>query len=112
MMSQYVFPSRRGQFCIVQHGHRSRSLIDAREWARHDSAEAALEALRLVWPQARLPEALSGWRYLAEAPALPHARLARATSTFRTSGVDPSQARVRRSRRLQGRPSRGVTDHG
>jgi hypothetical protein len=112
MMSQYVFPSSRGLFRIVRHGHRWRSLIDVREVARHDSAEAALDALRLAWPQARLPQTLSEWRYMAEASALPHARLARATSTFRTSGVDPSQARIRRSRRLQGRPSRGVTDHG
>jgi hypothetical protein len=112
MMSQYVFPSSRGLFRIVRHGHRWRSLIETREWARHDSAEAALDALRLAWPQARLPQALSEWRYIAEQAELPHARLARATSTFRASSVDPSQARVRRSRRIQGRPSRGVTDHG
>jgi hypothetical protein len=112
MVSQYVFPSSRGLFRIVRHGHRWRSLIDAREWARHDSAEAALDALRMGWPQARLPQTLGEWRYLAESPALPHARLARATSTFRTTGVDPLHARVRRSRRLQDRPSRGVTDHG
>jgi hypothetical protein len=112
MMSQYVFPSSRGLFRIVRHGHRWRSLIEAREWARHDSAEAALDALRLAWPQARLPQTLSEWRYVAAESALPHARLARATSTFRTSSVDPSQPRVRRSRRAQGRSSRGVTDHG
>jgi hypothetical protein len=112
MMSQYVFPSRRGLFRIVRHGHRWRSLIEARELARHDTAEAALDALRLAWPQARLPPFLSEWRYLAESPALPHARLARATTTFRLSGVDSSSTRMRRSRRTLGRPSRGATDHG
>lgn len=112
MVSQYVFPSSRGLFRIVRHGHRWRSLVEAREVARHESAEAALDALRLAWPQARLPQALSEWRYVSEAFDLPHARLARATHSSRITGVDPSQARVRRSRRLQGRPSRGVTDHG
>jgi hypothetical protein len=112
MESQYVFPSSRGLFRIVKHGHRWRSLIEALEVARHDSAVAALEALRIAWPQARLPQALSEWRYVGESTALPHARLARATSTFRTAGVDPSQARVSRSRRAWNRPHRGVTDHG
>jgi hypothetical protein len=112
MMSQYVFPSSRGLFRIVRHGHRWRSLIEARELARHDTAEAALDALRLAWPQARLPEFLSEWRYLAESPALPHARLARATTTFRLIGFDPVSLRVRRSRRTLGRPNRGATDHG
>jgi len=55
---------------------------------------------------------LSEWRYVAEAAYLPHARLARATNGIRVTGIDPSQPRVRRSRRAQGRPSRGVTDHG
>jgi len=112
MMSQYVFPSSRGLFRIVRHGHRWRSLLEARELARHDTAEAALDALRLAWPQARLPQFLSGWRYLAESPALPHARLARATTTFRSSGVDAGSTRMRHSRRTLGRPSRGATDHG
>jgi hypothetical protein len=112
MVSQYVFPSSRGLFRIVKNGHRWRSLVEALEVARHDSAEAALEALRVAWPQARLPRTLSEWRYVGESAALPHARLARATSAFRTAGVDPSQARVRRSRRTMGRSNRGVTDHG
>ena len=112
MMSQYVFPSSRGLFRIVRHGHRWRSLIEARELARHDTAEAALDALRLSWPQARLPQFLSQWRYLAESPALPHARLVRATTTFRSTGIDPIQTRLRRSRRSLGRPNRGATDHG
>jgi hypothetical protein len=112
MMSQYVFPSRRGLFRIVKHGHRWRSLVEALEVARHDTPEAALEALRIAWPQARLPQTLGEWRYVGEAAALPHARLARATSAFRTAGVDPSQARVRRSRRSMGRANRDVTDHG
>ncbi|GGA08091.1 hypothetical protein GCM10011408_31800 [Dyella caseinilytica] len=112
MMSQYVFPSSRGLFRIVRHGHRWRSLIEAREVARHDSAEAALDALRMAWPQAKLPPFLSEWRYLAEAPALPHARLNRATTTFRSNGADSSATRLRHSRRTLSRPSRGVTDHG
>jgi len=112
MESQYVFPSSRGLFRIVRHGHRWRSLIEALEVARHDSAEAALEALRIAWPQARLPQTLSEWRYVGDSTALPHARLARATSTFRTAAVDPSQGHVRRSRRAWVRPNRGVTDRG
>ena len=112
MVSQYVFPSSLGLFRIVMHGHRWRSLIEARKVARHDSAEAALHALRQAWPHARLPRRLSEWRYVAEAAYLPHARLARATNGIRVTGIDPSQPRVRRSRRAQGRPSRGVTDHG
>lgn len=112
MVSQYVFPSSRGLFRIVRHGHRWRSLIETQELARHDSAEAAVDALRQAWPQARLPQALSQWRYVGEAALLPHARLARATHAFRVSGIDPSQARVHRSRRVSGRRSRGVTDHG
>ena len=112
MVSQYVFPSTRGLFRIVSHGHRWRSLIETREIARHDSPEAALDALRQAWPHARLPRVLSQWRYVAEAAYLPHARLARATNGIRVTGIDPSQPRVRRSRRAQSRPSRGVTDHG
>jgi hypothetical protein len=112
MVSQYVFPSTRGLFRIVKHGHRWRSLIEAREVARHDSPEAALDALRQAWPRARLPQVLSGWRYVAEATYLPHARLARATNGIRVTGIDPSQPLVRRSRRGQGRPSRSVIDHG
>jgi hypothetical protein len=112
MMSQYVFPSSRGLFRIVRHGHRWRSLLEARELSRHDTAEAALDALRLAWPQARLPQFLSEWRYLAEAADLPHARLARATTTSRLTGADPVPVRMRRSRRTLGRPSRGATDHG
>lgn len=112
MVSQYVFPSSRGLFRIVKHGHRWRSLMEAGEVGRHDSAEAALDALRHAWPQARLPHMLSRWRYVAEAPELPHARLARATSGIRVTGIDPSQPRAHRSRRASGRPRRGVTDHG
>lgn len=112
MESQYVFPTNRGLFRIVRHGHRWRSLIEALEVARHDSAEAALEALRLAWPQARLPQTLSDWRYLGDSSTLPHARLARTTSAFRTASVDPSQARIRRSRRLQARSRHDATDHG
>jgi hypothetical protein len=112
VMSQYVFPSSRGLFRIVRHGHRWRSLIETRELARHDSAEAALDALRRGWPQARLPQMLSEWRYIGESFGLPHARLSRATSSFRVTGIDPSQARVHRSRRLQSRSNRSVTDLG
>lgn len=112
MVSQYVFPSSRGLFRIVKHGRRWRSLVEAKELARHDSAQAALDALLEAWPQARLPQALSGWRYVAEAAYLPHARLARATNGIRVSGIDPSQPRVCRSRRGGGRPRRDVTDHG
>jgi hypothetical protein len=112
MMSQYVFPSSRGLFRIVRHGHRWRALLDARELARHDTAEAALDALRLTWPQARLPQYLSEWRYLAEAADLPHARLARATTTFRSTGIDPVSTRTRRSRRSTGRSNHGAIDHG
>ncbi|MBM7130398.1 hypothetical protein [Dyella mobilis] len=109
-MSQYVFPTSRGLFRIVRHGHRWRSLVEARELARHDTAEAALDALRIAWPQARLPQFLSGWRYLAQSPDLPRARLARATATFRPSGVDLGSMRARRSRRTPCRPSLGATD--
>jgi hypothetical protein len=112
MVSQYVFPSAHGLFRIVKHGRRWRSLFEAREIARHDSPEAALDALRQACPHARLPRVLSQWRYVAEAAYLPHARLARATNGIRVTGIDPSQPRVRRSRRAHGRPSRGVTDHG
>jgi hypothetical protein len=112
MVSQYVFPSSRGLFRIVKHGHRWRSLVEAKEVARHDSAEAALDALLEAWPQARLPQKLSQWRYVAEAAYLPHARLARATNGIRVSGMDPSQPRVRRARRVWNRPNRDVTDHG
>jgi hypothetical protein len=112
MMSQYVFPSSRGLFRIVRHGHRWRSLVESREMARHDTAEAALDALREAWPQAKLPSFLSEWRYVAEGAALPHARLNRATTTFRLTGIDPSPARLRHSRRTLSRPSRGVIDHG
>ncbi|WP_196240424.1 hypothetical protein [Dyella choica] len=112
MVSQYVFPSSRGLFRIVKHGHRWRSLLEAREVARHESPEAALVALREAWPQARLPQALSQWRYVAEAASLPHVRLARATNGIRIIGIGPSQPRARRSRRVWGRPSRDVTDHG
>lgn len=112
MVSQYVFPSRQGMFRIVRHGHRWRALIEARECSRHESAEAALDALREAWPQARLPQVLGEWRYVPDAAALPYARLARATNGIRVIGIDPSQPRVRRSRRTQGRASRGVTDHG
>lgn len=112
MVSQYVFPSRVGLFRIVKHGHRWRSLIEVKEVGRHDSAEAALDVLRGAWPQARLPQTLSGWRYVAEAAELPHARLARATNGIRVIGIDPSQPRARRSRRASGRPSRDVIDHG
>ena len=111
-MAQYVFPSSRGLFRIVRHGHRWRSLVEAREWARHDTAEAALDALRLAWPQAKLPPYLSQWRYLGEPGELPHARLTRATSSNRSNGADSSSVRLRRSRRTLSRPSRGVTDHG
>lgn len=111
MVSQYVFPSSRGLFRIVKHGRRWRSLVEANELARHDSAQAALDALLEAWPHARLPQALSGWRYVAEAAYLPHARLARATNGIRVMGIDPSQQRVRRSRRAGARPSRDVTDH-
>jgi hypothetical protein len=112
VMSQYVFPSRHGLFRIVRHGHRWRSLIEARELARHDTAEAALDALRQTWPQARLPSFLSGWRYLGESSNLPHARLARATAAFRSPGADLGPMRARRSRRTLGRPILGVIDQG
>jgi len=112
MVSQYVFPTKRGLFRIVKHGHRWRTLIEVQELGRHDSAEAAVDALRSAWPQARLPEMLSEWRYVAEAAELPHARLARATNGIRVIGIDPSQPRVRRSRRTQARVNRNVIDHG
>lgn len=112
MVPQYVFPTNRGLFRIVRHGRRWRALIDADEVARHDSAEAAVAALRQDWPQARLPERLIEWRYIAEESTMPHARLARATSTLRVAGFDPSQARVQRSRRPTGKPARGAADHG
>ncbi|MBE1158796.1 hypothetical protein [Dyella acidiphila] len=112
MTSQYVFPSSRGLFRIVRHGHRWRALIEARELARHDTAEAALGALRLAWPQAKLPPYLSQWRYLAEPYALPHARLTRATASSRSTAAEANSSHVRRSRRTLGRSNRDVPDHG
>ncbi|GAB2566177.1 hypothetical protein ISP15_13450 [Dyella jejuensis] len=112
MVPQYVFPSSRGLFRIVRHGHRWRSLVEANEVARHDSAQQALDALRQAWPRARLPQALGEWRYLPEPGDRAHARLARATHVSRMAGFDPSPAHVRRSRRSQGRTGRGVPEHG
>lgn len=57
----------------MQHGRRWRSLHGENELGRHESVEAAIQALRDDWPQARLPEDLGAWRYLP-AQALKHAR--------------------------------------
>ena len=76
MLAQFVFPSKAGLFRIVRHGHRWRSLLDARETGRHPSAPVALETLCREWPRARLPTRLDEWRYLPEL-ALAHSRLPR-----------------------------------
>ncbi|WP_266156450.1 hypothetical protein [Dyella silvatica] len=73
VLAQYVYSAKIGLFRIVQHGHRWRSLLDAEEIDRHDSAESALHALRQQWPQARLPDRLQLWRHLP-ALALSHSR--------------------------------------
>jgi hypothetical protein len=73
MLAQYVYPTKAGLFRIVRHGHRWRSLLDMQETGRHDSAEAALRALREQWPQTRLPAALHGWRHIPQL-ALAHER--------------------------------------
>jgi hypothetical protein len=75
MLAQYVYTAKAGLFRIVRHGRRWRSLLDTQELGRHDSAEAALDALRRDWPQARLPHRLDAWRYLPEL-ALAHSRVA------------------------------------
>jgi len=105
MTAQYVFPTSKGLFRIVGHGRRWRALREASEVARFDSAEQALDALRSEWPQARLPAALGEWRYVAEVTSLPHARLSRATSTFRGNEGGP-----RHSRRPVSRASWGQID--
>jgi hypothetical protein len=68
MPTQYVFPSKLRLFRNVQHGRRWRALHGRIECGRHDSAEAALMALRGMWPQARLPQTLEVWRRHGEAP--------------------------------------------
>lgn len=73
MLAQYVYPAKAGLFRIVRHGHRWRSMFDTQETGRHDSAEAALAALRAGWPQARLPASLAGWRHIPQL-ALAHSR--------------------------------------
>lgn len=73
MLAQYVYPAKAGLFRIVRHGRRWRSLFDMQETGRHDSAEAALAALRAEWPQARLPSSLADWRHIPQL-ALTHAR--------------------------------------
>lgn len=73
VLAQYVYSAKIGLFRIVQHGHRWRSLLEAEEIDRHDSAESALNALREQWPHARLPEQLDQWRHLP-ALALSHSR--------------------------------------
>ncbi|MFC5742006.1 hypothetical protein [Dyella tabacisoli] len=73
MLAQYVYSAKIGLFRIVQHGRRWRSLLEAQEIDRHDSAESALTALRDLWPHARLPDQLDHWRHLP-ALALLHSR--------------------------------------
>ncbi|WP_266171255.1 hypothetical protein [Dyella subtropica] len=74
MLAQYVYSAKIGMFRIVRHGRRWRSMLDMQEVDRHDSAESALEALRLNWPHARLPARIADWRYVPEL-ALAHSRV-------------------------------------
>ncbi|MBW4049266.1 MAG: hypothetical protein HIU89_15470 [Proteobacteria bacterium] len=66
MVLQYVHLSRYGLLRIVRHGHRWRALLNDRELGRHETAVAALTAVRDVWPRERIPSALAGWRTFAE----------------------------------------------
>ena len=88
MTTQYVFLSMYGLFRIAKHGRRWRSLMENKEVARHDSPEAALDVLRQAWPQARLPQALCDWRYVAAA-SWSHKRLTRITKGIKDNAYRP-----------------------
>ncbi len=66
MLLQYVHLSRYGLLRIVRHGHRWRALLNDSELGRHDTAAAALTAVRHVWPRERIPASLANWRTFAE----------------------------------------------
>src|SRR5579859_5989320 len=74
MLAQYVYPSKFGLFRIIRHGRQWRVLCEEQEIGRHDTAESALIATRMAYPQARLPGELDQWRYIPEL-ALAHSRV-------------------------------------
>jgi hypothetical protein len=74
MLAQYVYPSKSGLFRIIRHGRQWRALCEGQEIGRHDTAETALIATRMTFPQARLPGELDQWRYIPEL-ALAHSRV-------------------------------------
>jgi hypothetical protein len=74
MLAQYVYPSKLGLFRIIRHGRQWRVLREEQEMGRHDTAEAALIAIRIACPNARLPGELDQWRYIPEL-ALAHSRV-------------------------------------
>jgi hypothetical protein len=63
----------------VRHGHQWRALINDNEYGRHESPERAVAALRADEPMARVPAALTDWRYTADHPlaSLPIGRVGR-----------------------------------
>ena len=85
MLAQYVHPSKTGLFRIVRHGRQWRVLCDEREMGRHETAEAALIAIRMDCPQARLPGELAEWRYIPEL-ALAHSRVSSEGTRWRLAG--------------------------
>jgi hypothetical protein len=85
MLAQYVHPSKTGLFRIVRHGRQWRVLCEDCEIGRHETAEAALIAIRMVWPQARLPGELAEWRYIPEL-ALAHSRVSGEGTRLRMAG--------------------------
>lgn len=85
MLAQYVHPSKTGLFRIVRHGRQWRVLCEDCEIGRHETAEAALIAIRMVCPQARLPGDLADWRYIPER-ALTHSRVRSEGTRWRLAG--------------------------
>jgi hypothetical protein len=85
MLAQYVYPSKSGLFRIVRHGRQWRVLCDEHEMGRHETAEAALIAIRMDCPQARLPGELTEWRYIPEL-ALAHSRVSSEGTRLRLAG--------------------------
>lgn len=85
MLAQYVYPSKSGLFRIVRHGRQWRVLCEDCEIGRHETAEAALIAIRMERPHARLPGELADWRYIPEL-ALAHSRVSSEGTRWRLAG--------------------------
>ncbi|WP_243039237.1 hypothetical protein [Dyella sedimenti] len=85
MLAQYVYPSKNGLFRIIRHGRQWRTLCEAREIGRHETAEAALVATRMACPEARLPGELALWRFVPE-QALAHSRVSGEGTRWRLAG--------------------------